>query len=173
MEVAMKVAVLFVSLCLAARAQTPPPPTPDSSLIQALLSEVHQLRLAIERSNTLSPRIQLVVERVKMQQSVVTRLSDQLESTRRELDNAQSNQTRAAEHVKNYETELSQVTDPMKRQQMDLELKVFKPEVERTQQLMEALRGREADLSSRLRSEQATLDGLNDRLNQIERTLSQ
>ena len=169
----MKVAVLFVSLCLAARAQTPPPPTPDSSVIQALLSEVHQLRLAIERSNTLSPRIQLVVERVKMQQSVVTRLSDQFESARREFENAQAGQSRTAERMKTWETELSQVTDPVKRQQMDLELKASKPEFERYQQLIEALRAREADLSSRLRSEQAVLDGLNDRLNQIERTLSQ
>jgi chromosome segregation ATPase len=171
MEVAMKTAVLFVSICLAARAQTPPPA--DSSPIQALLSEVHQLRLAIERSNSLGPRIQLVVERVKMQQSVVTRVSDQLESAHRELDKLQSDQTRTAEHIKTFETELSQVTDPMKRQQMDLELKVFKPEFERAQQLIEAVRGREADLSSRLRSEQATLDGLNDRLNQIERALPQ
>jgi chromosome segregation ATPase len=104
---------------------------------------------------------------------VVTRLSDQLESAHRELDKLQSDQTRTAEHIKTFETELSQVTDPLKRQQMEVELKVFKPEFERAQQLIESLRGREADLSSRLRSEQATLDGLNDRLNQIERTLSQ
>jgi chromosome segregation ATPase len=172
MEVVMKVAVLFVSVCVAAWAQAPPAPT-DSSLIQALLSEVHQLRLAIERSNALGPRIQLVVERVKMQQSVVTRVSDQLESTRRELDNVQAGQARSAEQIKAAETELSQATDPTRRQQMDLELKAFKPELERERQLIEGLRGREADLSSRLRSEQATLDGLNDRLNQIERTLSQ
>ena len=167
----MKAIVLFVSLCLAARAQTPPPS--DSSLIQALISEVHQLRLAIERSNTLSPRIQLVVERVKMQQSVVTRVSDQLESAHRELDKLQSDQTRTAERIKTFETELSQATDPLKRQQMDLELKAFKPEFDRALQLIDAVRAREAELNSRLRSEQATLDGLNDRLNQIERALSQ
>ncbi len=168
----MKITVLFVSICLAASAQTPPA-TPDSSVIQALLSEVHQLRLAIERTNSFGPRIQLVVERVKMQQSVVTRVSDQLESARRELDHLQSDQTRTAERIKTFETELSQVTDPMKRQLMDLEFRQFKPEFERAQQLIEALRGREADLSSRLRTEQATLDGLNDRLNQIERSLPQ
>jgi chromosome segregation ATPase len=163
--------VLFVSLCLAARAQTPPPS--DPSPIQALLSEVHQLRLAIERSNTLGPRIQLVVERVKMQQQVVSRLSDQLEGVRRDLEKVQSDQTVAAEHNKMVESEVSQATDPVRRNNLDRELNAFKLEMEQMQKSMEALRGREADLSGRLRSEQATLDGLNDRLNQIERTLSQ
>src|SRR5260370_38573111 len=97
-----------------------------------------------------------------MQQSVVTRVSDQLESARRELDHLQSDQTRTAERIKTFETELSQVTDPMKRQLMDLEFRQFKPEFEPAQQLVEALRGREADLSSSLRTDQATLNDLTD-----------
>jgi chromosome segregation ATPase len=168
----MKITVLFVSICLAASAQTPPA-TPDSSVIQALLSEVHQLRLAIERTNSIGPRIQLIVERVKMQQQVVSRLSDQLESARRELEHLQADQARSAEQIKNAEAELGQTTDPVKRQRMELELKLFKPEFERGQQLPEALRAREADLSGRLRTEQAALDALNDRLTQIERSLPQ
>src|SRR5215831_12171359 len=83
--VAMKLTVLFVAISLAASAQTPPAQS-DSSVIQALLSEVHQLRLAIERTNSIGPRIQLAVERVRIQQQVVTRLSDQLEAVRNDLE---------------------------------------------------------------------------------------
>ena len=167
----MRSTLLFVSLCLAAGAQTPPPS--DSSVIQALLSEVHQLRLAIERSKTLSPRIQLAVERLKLQQQTVARLSDQLDGVRRDIERMQSDQARAADHVKTVESELNQTTDPNKRTAMEGDLNSFKPEIERMQKAMDAQRAREADLGSRLRSEQATLDGLNDHLNQIERSLSQ
>jgi chromosome segregation ATPase len=168
----MKITVLFVSMCLAASAQTPPA-TPDSSVIQSLLSEVHQLRLAIERTNSIGPRIQLVVERVKMQQQVVSRLSDQLETVRRDLDSRQAAETRSAEQIRNAESEINQTTDPNKRKNLEGELKDFRPMMEQMQKTTQLLQAREADLSSRLRSEQATLDGLNDRLNQIERSLPQ
>ena len=108
----MKLAFVFFLACLAAGAQTPPPS--DASVIQALLSEVHQLRLAIERSNTLSLRIQLAVERMRLQQQVVSRLSDQLEGARQDLDRMQAEATRAAEHVKGVESELDQTSEPDK-----------------------------------------------------------
>lgn len=167
----MKSTLLFVSLCLAAGAQTPPPS--DSSLIQALLSEVHQLRVAIERSNTLSPRIQLAVERLKLQQQTVTHISDQLDSVRRDLERIQSNQAGAAEHVQTLESEINQTTDPNKRLEIERNLTAFKFEIEQMQKSVDAMKNRSTDLGMRLRSEQATLDGLNDHLNQIERSLSQ
>jgi chromosome segregation ATPase len=170
--VVMKVTGLFVSMCFAASAQTAPAPS-DSSVIQALLSEVHQLRLAIERTNSIGPRIQLAVERVKIQQQVVSRLSDQLEGVRRDLDSRQAAETRSAEQIRNAESEINQTTDPNKRKTLEGELKDFRPMMEQMQKTTQLLQAREADLSSRLRSEQATLDGLNDRLNQIERSLPQ
>ena len=80
----MKRLLLLFSPCLIAGAQTPPPS--DATLMQALLSEVHQLRLAIERSNTISPRIQLAVERLKLQQQTVWHISDQLEGVRHDIE---------------------------------------------------------------------------------------
>jgi len=167
----MKLTVLFVSICLGASAQTPPPS--DSSVIQTLLSEVHQLRLAIERTNSIGPRIQLAVERARTQQQVVLRLSDQLDNARRDLESRQAGEARIAERIRSLESEVNQTTDTAKRTSLDRDLRAFKSEVEQMQRSVEAQRAREADLSSRLRSEQATLDGLNDRLNQIERSLPQ
>jgi chromosome segregation ATPase len=168
----MKTTVLFVSLCLAGRAQSPPAPS-DSSVIQALLSEVHQLRLALERSNTIGPRIQLAVERVKLQQPAVTRLSEQLESVRRDLERAQPDEARFVGQIKAMETELSQTVDPAARNRMESTVKEMQIALEQGQKVVAALRSREAELSARLQTEQATLDGLNDRLSQIERALSQ
>jgi chromosome segregation ATPase len=168
----MKTTVLFVSLCLAARAQSPPAPS-DSSVIQALLSEVHQLRIAIERSNTIGPRIQLAVERVKLQQQIVSRLSDQLEGVRRDLERYQADVTRLVAGIKVLESDLLQAADPAARSNVEHNLTELKPRLEQMQKFEESLHVREADLSARLQTEHATLDGLNDRLSQIERALSQ
>lgn len=157
--------------CVAAQAQSQPQPQ-DSHVVQALLSEVHQLRVALERSNVIGPRIQLGVERLKLQQESVRRISDQLEAVRRDLERTTSDEARLGEGIKNMESDMNQATDPMERKKLADQLRDVKPHVEGQQKLQQSLRGREADLSNRLQSEQATLDGLNDRLSQIERALN-
>src|SRR5713101_3329534 len=79
----MKLVSLLVCLCLAARAQAP---ASDVQTLQALLTEVHQLRIALERSTQIAPRIQIAVERLKLQQEQVARVSRQLQDLRHELD---------------------------------------------------------------------------------------
>lgn len=160
--------LLWFGVAAQSQAQTQ---SPDSAVMQALLSEVHQLRLAIERANTFGPRIQLLVERMKLQQDHVTRISSHLEGVRHDLEAAQSNEARLADGIKNVESDLGQSTDPAERKKLGDQLKDMKFMVEQAQKNEQAARSQEADLNSRLQSEQAALDGLNDRLNQIERAL--
>ena len=167
----MRIVFAVLCLCLTVQAQSPSQST-DTSLIQALLSEVHQLRLALERVNAIGPRIQLAVERVKLQQDHVRRISDQLDGVRHDLERMQTEQSRLAEHMKAADAELAQVTNPQERTNLSNRIKEVTAFIESQQKLEQTLRTREAELSSRLQSEQITLDGLNDRLNQIERALS-
>ena len=167
----MKSALLF-PLCAIAAAAQPQPSSPDP-LLQALLSEVHQLRVAIERSNTIGPRIQLTVERIKIQQSAVNRIADQLELVRRDLESRQGAVSRTAEDIRSGETMLTQASDPVMQRQLEAQIRELKSTLQMHQTQIEALRTHEADLSGRLHSEQSTLDGLNDKLDQMERSLSQ
>jgi len=170
LEVVMRRAFVLFWFGLAAQSQAQTQ-SPDSAVMQALLSEVHQLRLALERANTFGPRIQLLVERMKLQQDHVTRISSQLEGVRHELEKAQSDGARLAETLKNVESDVAQSTDPAERKHLGDQIRDLKSMVEQEQRLEQGARSQEADLNSRLQSEQATLDGLNDRLNQIERAL--
>ena len=163
----MRSVIVVVCFCVAARAQSP-----DTSVMQALLSEVHQLRVALERSNTIAPRIQLAVERVKLQQEVVVRLSKQLEDVQQEFAREQTSRENQLEQVKIFERKMNETVDPVERKKMDEEMSAFQAHTQGGQKMLQSLQTREADLTSRLRSEQATLDGLNDRLNQIERDLT-
>lgn len=165
----MKRAFIVFGFYAAAQAQPQPQ---DSQVIQALLSEVHQLRIALERSSVIGPRIQLAVERVKLQQDAVRHIADQLEGVKHELEGVQSDEARISEMIRNAETTMSQTTDPVERKQLGEMLKEGKPHLEQQQRTEQSLRSREAELSGRLQTEQASLDGLNDRLNQIERALS-
>jgi len=163
----MRRVIIVLCFCVAARAQSP-----DTSVMQALLSEVHQLRVALEHSNTIAPRIQLAVERLKLQQDTVVRLSKQLEDVQQEFAREQSSRENQLEQVKLFERKMNETVDPVDRKKMDEEMSAFQAHNQGGQKLLQSLQAREADLTSRLRSEQATLDGLNDRLNQIERELT-
>ena len=59
--------------------------TTDKATIQALLVEVRQLRLAMERSSSLVPRIQLAAQRLQAQQDRVDRLSRELRDFRYQM----------------------------------------------------------------------------------------
>jgi hypothetical protein len=69
--------VIFVLwIVSSAQAQTQASATPR---LEALLKEVHQLRLVLERSAQIAPRIQIAVERLKLQQEKVGRTARQLD----------------------------------------------------------------------------------------------
>src|SRR5438132_2186726 len=57
----------------------------DNQVVHALLEEVHLLRIVLEEKNTTVSRIQIAIERIKLQQETVIRLTKDLEETRAQL----------------------------------------------------------------------------------------
>ena len=162
----MKSVLIGLALASGLFGQTAGDPT-----LQALLAEVHQLRLALERSTLIGPRIQIVVERMKLQQDVVSRLSRQADDARREAEAVGPAIGRMTAGLKEIEAAQLTQTDPEARKRSDLEARQVKFEMERMQQIEQQARARLTDLESRIRTEQANLDVLNDKLNQIEKAL--
>ena len=72
-------AVILVLLCIPALgvAQQPKSTAPDN-VLEALVAEVRQMRVAVERSATLARKVQLAVARVQM-------LEDRMDREEREL----------------------------------------------------------------------------------------
>ena len=54
----------------------------DQRVTQTLISEIQQLRLAIERSTLLNARTQLAISQLQMQETAVARLTAQLDEVR-------------------------------------------------------------------------------------------
>src|SRR5260370_30480501 len=104
--------------------------TLDKATLQALLTEVRQLRLALERSTSVVPRIQLAFQRVQLQQDRVDRLSKQLQDFHTEAAVRVDRKTRLAAAVQQFETRISQEQDPTRSKGLELEMKGVTVELE-------------------------------------------
>jgi len=165
----MKLPSFLLCLAFAARAETP---ASDSQTLQHLLTEVHQLRMALERSNQIAPRIQIAIERLKLQQEQVARVSKQLDDLRRELDHGRAEQPKIQQHLESLSSAATSATDPQQRKDFEAQLSIFKMEAEQAEKSLQQMQLRESELSSQLQSEQAKLTELSDRLDQMERSLT-
>ena len=140
-------------------------PTSEQSL-QELVGEVRQLRAMLQRMNTAVYKGQVLVERLKLQQEQVTRISRDLAETRENLNETRVQQSRAKEQLPKMEEGVeSGVKHPA-------ELVSFKTELEALRDREQRLVAREAQLSNDLDLERARLNELNDRLNALELELA-
>jgi DNA repair exonuclease SbcCD ATPase subunit len=162
--------VIFVLwIVSAAQAQTQAPAAPT---LEKLLAEVHQLRLALERSTQIAPRIQIAVERLKLQQEKVARTAQQLDELRRELERRRSEQPMIQHRAQALESQAGQAVDPGQRRDLEEGVKMSKLEAEQTEKALQQLQAREGELTGQFQTEQTRLTELNDRLDQIERALN-
>jgi chromosome segregation ATPase len=141
----------------------------DNATLQALLAEIHQLRLTMEKTALLGPRMQLVLQRAQMQEQRVARISQQLDDVRNQEAGEAKRHAQVSNQLAGVEQEMSAAGDGERRKQLEAEHTALK-------RLADAgpdpqLSARESDLSSSLQSEQATLNELNAKLDVIERQL--
>lgn len=139
--------------------------------MQALLNEVRQLRIAIQRSNLNTYHAQVTLERLRIQQQSVDRLNEKLGEVRERIAKAKIDQAQLPEHLRTVESKLSQETDPAKRRELENTQNQLKFESERLTQLETQGREMEAQLNGQLQTEQAKLNELNDRLDILQKEL--
>src|SRR5690349_16994164 len=111
----MRYCLLFV-LPLALSAQSA---ESDQRINQALISEMHELRLAIERSTLLNARTQLAISQLQMQEQSIVRLTSQLNDLKQQGAAMNGQKTRFAEEVKDLEAARTSATDPQKVTQLE------------------------------------------------------
>ena len=137
----------------------------DQTLKQ-LLTEVRELRLAIQRATVSNTRFQMLIDRVRVGQGQVDSLSRQLVSVRSQLTKLKAEKVELAPHMKDLEDRLGQSSGD-EHAKIERTLKEFKSWLEskaaEEQQQVEA----EADLSMRLQVEQSKLNELNTQLDKL------
>jgi len=143
--------------------------------MQALVNEVRQLRLAIQRSNLSAYRAQMVIERMRSQQQIVDRLTERLRGIRDEASGMKMymplQQAEIQNRLKEIEASLNDPVDANTRRAREGQLEITKQRLGLMAQQETRLQEKESQLVAQLQIEQAKLTELNDQLDALQREL--
>ena len=147
--------------------------SPDKATLQALLTEVWQLRFALERSTSVVPRIQLAFQRLQLQQDRVDRLSRQLHESHAQTAVIVDRKTHMAAALQQFEVRISQEQDLTRRKGLELDMKGLAVELDQQTLHEQQEQAQEIQFSGQLQTEQAKLNELSDQLNELDKKLQQ
>jgi septal ring factor EnvC (AmiA/AmiB activator) len=139
--------------------------------LDALLVEVREIRLAVQRAASVGPRLEITMRRLELQEQRVARAADRLADVRKRLSGIGGRQTELTSHLKSVESDLAQAPAE-RRQAAEHLLSGVKREIEQTARMESQLRGDEAEASSELRVEQAKADELANKIAGLEIALT-
>jgi chromosome segregation ATPase len=168
---AWTLAVILLVLPLSVAGQSS---SADSQTLQALLSEVHQLRQELRTATVAAQRAQILIYRVQAQQAVVTRLTQRIENDRSRLTGNQSEQKRLAAVTKRLEDlRDTQSEAERKEKQTDEQLAQMKMRLEQLGSEEQEIQPRKIEAEEELRVEQGKLAQFHDELDRIDKSLEQ
>ena len=154
----------FLLICPSLFAQAPP------ATMDALMTEVHELRLAVERSTLLGARTQIAIQRLQVQSERMTQAQKQLEEARKGIAGYQQMRQQLAAELKDHESHLQRESSPDARR--DLEGRVEGLKKALADGSGEApLRARENEMLIQFQNEQGTFNRLQSDISQMESTL--
>ena len=166
--------IAFVCLVLAFAARTigaAPQIAPGTDVIAVLLTEVHELRLAMERSATVTPRVQLTLARLNIQEQRTVALSRQLDQVRQEQANGLLETKKLSSELEDVQKALQTSLDASQRRGYEFEEQGLKRKLSQQAAIEDRLRGREAEAVQLLSAEQSRWIDLNSKLDELERLL--
>lgn len=163
----LTVVLLFVC-SISAQSQTSTPAAAEDPTIQSLLKEVRLLRQTLQITGLNAYRSQIILERIKINNEQVVRLTRALEETREQVEKTELTIPRMGEQQKLFESMLEAEVNPGRRAQMEFELKDRKRSMERYKIDLERLKEREQQQATQLREEQSRLGELENRLLRLE-----
>ncbi len=144
----------------------------DSQTLQALLSEVRQLRQDLQTTTIAAQRAQILLYRLQGQEAAVARASQRLDEVREKLSAIQAGRKHFAAEVKQHEDFISNTENPpAARKEFEERLPQLKSELESSESLEQEQQAQEIDAGQRLRAEEAKLSDLQDQLDRLDKAL--
>jgi hypothetical protein len=156
--------VLFFAIVPSITAQSPEP----DRVQQALISEIQQLRMAIERSTLLGARTQLAVSQLQLQETAVARITQQLNDARMSAPSIAHRRAQAEAELKRIEEIPPGKPEYEQLRQAVTHLKLELEEATVTEQQRAA---RESDLANQLQAAQNQIADSRNRIAEMERAL--
>ena len=146
-------------------------PSPDSQTLQALLTEVRELRQELRFSLARMQSAQILLTRLQIQQVAVTRASQHLDEARSKLAEVQVVQKSEAAEIKRFEDGLSAGENPEQQRNLQAEISGAKSDLEASTNLEQQRLATEIDAEQQLQTEQSKLNSLEAQLDELARRL--
>lgn len=165
----LRATLLSLFLTVAAFAQAPADP------IQALVAEVHQLRMDLQTTTITTQRVQILLYRVQLQQASAARAATSADEAHARLSNAQQTRAKIAQEVQQEQEWVEHPNpgaDPTQVKQMQVQLTGDKQKLEMWQNEEQQWQARDIEAQSQLRAEQAKLNELQDALDKLDKALA-
>ena len=143
---------------------------PDT--LQALLTEVHQLRQAIQTMTVASQRVQIALYSLQMQDAAVARESVRFDAVHEKCVAGEAQRQKLASDIQTVEGELSAGTvSPDVAKALQVELRDSKRLLESKSTEVQLCQAAEVEASSRFRNEQSGLADLKERIQRLDQGL--
>lgn len=165
------VAWLVVSVVAQTSNGAAPTHAQEASITREVVNELQLLRQSVERSGLNQSRVALAIERLRLQQDLVTQLNRDLANAQRIVTDYRLLRQTMVDRLKELEQTSNNSTNPHHRKALEEEQKAIKVQIERREQLEQSEQARETDLRTRIAVEQGRLNELNERLDALEREL--
>jgi len=140
--------------------------------LSALLAEVRQLRLVMERSAVIGPQIQLLGTRLAVQNDRVGRAAADHEAVRRELEQLDNLRATLTENAESIDSAIDTEQDRQKRALLIAQQADHKAQLTNLGKREQQIRSRESALADVLMAEQSRWAELNRQLDDLQRTLA-
>jgi len=133
----------------------------QEQIVQEILSEVRQLRVEVQRLKASAFQTQVVIERLRLQQEQVARLTREIGEVREKISETKSRQVKMNAVFEEAEKQMEAGMIPQS------ELKKISGEIEELKQREQRLTEQESQLSVELDAERVKLITLNRRLDEL------
>lgn len=141
--------------------------------MQGLIAEVRLLRKDLQAANGNALKAQILLQRVQFQQASVVRASERLSDARRRLTDMQRHRTEVGATLKRFEEALenTETSSSEDRKQVQAEISARKQELEALAAVEQQQQTAEIEAEEQVRTEEAKLNELEDRLDRLEKDL--
>ena len=135
--------------------------------LQQLLKEVRELRLAVQRATVNNTRLQVLIERVRIEQARVDSIGRQLESVRAQVADMRASRPQMEQQIKDAEALLDRTSDLNAHADIESRIKAIKNTLVRLAQEEDRLQSREGLLNNDLQAAQSKVNELNSQLDAL------
>jgi chromosome segregation ATPase len=144
----------------------------DSQTLQALLTEVRQLRQDLRTITGAAQRYQILIYRLQGQEAAVGRASQRLDEARSMLARTQEERNLVATNIKQNEDFASNSDNsPAQRKSVENTLTEFRTRLQSLESEEQQRQSREIEAEQQLRAEEVRLNDLRNQLDRVDKAL--